>query len=527
MKNKPFFLAMLVSLLAFGFPSTSYAQLGNLGRILGEALAKDGAKLVQKGVEKLVSAPDSSAPGLINKLRWLESNAKSGENYTFEVKANENITPISLFYKDKKNITITLKGVGANRIVDLSPSDKSGSMFSVGSGVTLVLDGNIILRSLNNNYEALIKVNSGGVLVMNAGSTITGNLNKGSNGGGVYVSNGGTFTMKGGTISGNTCHLDFDTVQAFRGAGVYVNYKGTFTKTGGTIIGYASDPKNGNVIKSSGKAINNNGHAIYFADSKSIDTTVGPEVSFHFSDGKFSDDKFNKIQKEEPKHEEITAETKQPAPPDVPVVTQTPQDTTPKVYVPVVTQTPQDTIPKYQEAIQKTQQEGSFTDSRDGKTYKIVKIGSQTWFAENLNYEAGGSRCYGNSPANCAKYGRLYNWSLAAKACPSNWHLPSKSEYEVLDKAVGGEYVAGRKLRSKSGWKENGNGTDEFEFSALPSGVGYSDGNFDKVGNLGYWWSSSSDGNHAYYRYMSHYMEYAYWDSYFKSYLFSVRCVKD
>lgn len=71
-------------------------------------------------------------------------------------------------------------------------------------------------------------------------------------------------------------------------------------------------------------------------------------------------------------------------------------------------------------------------DSRDGKTYKIAKIGNQVWMAETLNYETNGSYCYEDDPEKCAKYGRLYIWESALNACPVGWHLPTKGEYETL-----------------------------------------------------------------------------------------------
>jgi len=171
---------------------------------------------------------------------------------------------------------------------------------------------------------------------------------------------------------------------------------------------------------------------------------------------------------------------------------------------------------------------GVFTDSRDGKKYKTIKIGNQTWMAENLNYNASGSVCYNNNSGYCQIYGRLYNWYAALSACPSGWHLPSYNEWEVLSKAVGGEYVAGKKLKAKSGWNNNGNGTDEFSFSALPGGGGYSRGRFDSVGGDGGWWSSSeNDDDNAYFQYMNCGYEHAGWLLSIKSNLNSVRCLQN
>ncbi|MCL2260558.1 MAG: fibrobacter succinogenes major paralogous domain-containing protein [Fibromonadales bacterium] len=167
-------------------------------------------------------------------------------------------------------------------------------------------------------------------------------------------------------------------------------------------------------------------------------------------------------------------------------------------------------------------------DERDGKKYKTVKIGSQIWMAENLNYEASDSKCYDNKPENCAKYGRLYNWQTANTACPKGWHLPSKAEWAALTSAVGGAKTEGLKLKAKSGWKSNGNGTDDFGFSALPGGNGYSDGYFNNVGNYGNWWSSSEyNSDNVYYRSIYYILEIAGWDYSSKSFLLSVRCLQD
>jgi len=133
----------------------------------------------------------------------------------------------------------------------------------------------------------------------------------------------------------------------------------------------------------------------------------------------------------------------------------------------------------------------SLQDERDGKTYKTVQIGTQVWMAENLNYDAKGSICYDNKPENCEKYGRLYNWKAAVKACPKGWHLSRDQEWKILKGLFVGDM---QKLKAKSGWNESvsiyGNGTDDYGFSALPGGTAYSAGTFYEIGMSGYWWSN-------------------------------------
>ena len=171
----------------------------------------------------------------------------------------------------------------------------------------------------------------------------------------------------------------------------------------------------------------------------------------------------------------------------------------------------------------------TFTDSRDGKKYKIVEISNQTWMAENLNFAAKGSKCYGNKENNCAKYGRLYNWNTARNACPAGFHLPRDAEWTTLVDYAGGYETAGKKLKSENGWNENGTGTDEYGFSALPGGFVYSSsGDFGFVGNGGSWWSATEiDANYAWRRFMNYSFEFVGRDAGSKAYLFSVRCVQD
>ena len=171
---------------------------------------------------------------------------------------------------------------------------------------------------------------------------------------------------------------------------------------------------------------------------------------------------------------------------------------------------------------------GTMTDSRDGQTYKTVTIGSQTWMAENLNYETANSYCYNDDANNCTKYGRLYTWAAATTACPEGWHLPTKAEFETLFTAVGGQSTAGKVLKSTSGWNSSDNGSDAFAFSALPAGKRYISGGYNYEGNNAGFWSSTEYGSKdAYDMYLYYNYDDANLNGDGKSDGFSVRCLKD
>jgi uncharacterized protein (TIGR02145 family) len=159
--------------------------------------------------------------------------------------------------------------------------------------------------------------------------------------------------------------------------------------------------------------------------------------------------------------------------------------------------------------------------------------------AQNLNYKTGNSWCYGNEDSKCNQYGRLYDWNTAKAACPSGWRLPSRADWDGLGQAVGGVREpddngtidwkgAGTKLKASSGWSNNGNGTDEFGFSALQGGFRITDSSFYGAGDVGYWWTAKAGGSgNAYSRYMGYFNDYLVEDCNVVSVGFSVRCVGD
>lgn len=172
--------------------------------------------------------------------------------------------------------------------------------------------------------------------------------------------------------------------------------------------------------------------------------------------------------------------------------------------------------------------DSSMKDPRDGKTYETVKIGEQVWMAENLNYETENSYCYEDDPANCEKYGRLYEWDAALNACPSGWHLPTSEEFRTLISNVGGEETAGKMLKSMIGWGENGNGVDAFGFNVLPAGGRDICGHFVNAGKSAYFWSATGiDGIDAYSLDLDYSSEDANLDSSLMDDAGSVRCLRD
>lgn len=191
---------------------------------------------------------------------------------------------------------------------------------------------------------------------------------------------------------------------------------------------------------------------------------------------------------------------------------------------------------------------GVLTDYRDGHTYGAVTIGSQTWMSENLNFASDNSSCYNNDENNCAKYGRLYKWAAAVNksesscgeghtcslpsgkiqgVCPSEWHLPSKAEFETLISAIGGRNIAGKILKATTI-----NGSDDFAFAALPAGYEPDGGDFLNEGRGAYFWSSE-EGSDTYGPYEAYHMSLnsasvvAYLSTGGKSNGYSIRCIKD
>ncbi len=178
---------------------------------------------------------------------------------------------------------------------------------------------------------------------------------------------------------------------------------------------------------------------------------------------------------------------------------------------------------------------GSFTDPRDHQAYEWIKMGDQTWMAENLKWNAGA----GSKDSRRSQYGRYYNWETALEACPAGWHLPSDREWAGLESNYGmpvwnrsagfdesGEI--GYKFKSRSGWYARCNGTNEYEFNVVPAGYWNYDGRYARNSLMSYFWTSTAvDERHAINRGFHYASKGISRDPEDKRVFFSVRCIKD
>jgi uncharacterized protein (TIGR02145 family) len=199
---------------------------------------------------------------------------------------------------------------------------------------------------------------------------------------------------------------------------------------------------------------------------------------------------------------------------------------------------------------------GTFTDSRDGRIYKTVKIGTQTWMAENLDaavfrngdpipqastkaeWESAANNkqaawCYYNNPVYEKTYGKLYNFYAVSDPrglAPEGWHVPSDSEWTMLVTYLGGDSLAAIKLKEKDTihWASpNAGANNSTCFTALPGGLRSYNGTFYYLGCYGCWWSSTEDLYAAWYRGLFYYNSTVARLTLSNIYSLSVRCIKD
>jgi uncharacterized protein (TIGR02145 family) len=141
---------------------------------------------------------------------------------------------------------------------------------------------------------------------------------------------------------------------------------------------------------------------------------------------------------------------------------------------------------------------------------------------------------YSNSADNGAIYGKLYNWYAVNDPrglAPQGWHIPTDAEWTTLGTLLGGDAVAGGKMKTTgtTRWTTpNTSATNESGFAGLPGGFRGSSGTFDGVGLYGYWWSATEYlSTYAWYRYLNYANGNLSRNSSIKIFGFSVRCLRD
>lgn len=171
-----------------------------------------------------------------------------------------------------------------------------------------------------------------------------------------------------------------------------------------------------------------------------------------------------------------------------------------------------------------------FTDPRDNQVYKIIKIGNQTWMAENLNFKTKQySYCYARKTSNCDKYGKLYRWQAANTACPQGWHLPTDEEWKKLEKELG---MSEADLNKSNTWR----GSNQGELLMKDTSLGFNaklGGYFNPPSNYflkdiqAFYWTATEKGGLAWYRQFYKPSKQIFRNIRAKSWGMSVRCVKD
>jgi len=235
-------------------PTGEFSRLDALATINVTIHVVNGVLQVDHDGDGIIVVPGDT---LADRFAWLRGFARSGGEYIIELSGTENISPTeAVLPTGLDDVMVTIRGTGGMREIRLSAN---GVLFAIGYGITLVLDSNITLIGrggtgshvppANSNNNHLVRVNTGGTLIMNTGIRITGNRNTtataANGGGGVRVNNGGVFIMYGGEISGNS------TTSASvpgDGGGVRVEIGGRFDMRGGTIYGNNAGRDGGGVI---------------------------------------------------------------------------------------------------------------------------------------------------------------------------------------------------------------------------------------------------------------------------------------
>lgn len=206
---------------------------------------------------------------------------------------------------------------------------------------------------------------------------------------------------------------------------------------------------------------------------------------------------------------------------------------------------------------------GSVSDI-EGNTYKTVKIGNQWWTAENLRvtkFNDGSAITFidenandtlwsqANEPAyttiNNGQFGLLYNYAVVESSlniAPEGWHVATDEDWKALEKEIGMSQNESGSLgwrgtteaelltaKNSAGWPEGATlfGKDTYQFNAKPGGCRVFNGELNLQGNTAFWWTASTDGNEAWYRYFDASQTRIFRQHTYKEYGMSIRCVKN